>query len=158
MPRKTKLYIETSVVSYLTARPSTDPLRSARQDMTRAWWATRSSYRLFSSQFVLDEARLGNPEAAARRLSALGETAVLRLTPEAWVLAFDLLARGGLPSTAYTDAAHVALAAVHGLDRLLTWNCSHIANPTRSSKIQAACEARGFTLPILCTPAEMMEE
>lgn len=92
---KPKLYLETSIVSYLTARPSHDLIRAAHQQITRDWWTMLSSFDLYISQFVLDEARAGNPEAAERRLAALREASPLELTPEAGRLAREILNRGG---------------------------------------------------------------
>jgi len=155
---KPKLYLETSIVSYLTARPSHDLIRAAHQQITRDWWETRSSFDLYISQFVLDEASAGNPEAAQRRLSALREASLLELTPETGRLAREILSQGGMPPKAYADAVHVAVAAVHGLDYLLTWNCTHIAHATLRGKIESICRATGFEPPVICTPVELVKE
>lgn len=155
---KPKLYLETSIVSYLTARPSHDLIRAAHQQVTRDWWETRSSFELYISQFVLDEAKAGDTEAAGRRLSALREAKLLELTPDTGRLAREILRQGGMPAQAYVDAVHVAVAAVHGLDYLLTWNCSHIANATMRGKIEAICRATGFEPPVICTPVELVKE
>ena len=155
---KPKLYLETSIVSYLTARPSHDLSRAAHQQLTLDWWDTRTAYDLFVSQFVLDEAGAGDPGAAQRRLAALREAALLDLTPEAGRLAGEILRQGGMPAKAYVDAIHVAIAAVHGLDYLLTWNCAHIANATMRGRIETICRDTGFEPPLICTPVEFFEE
>jgi hypothetical protein len=155
---KPKLYLETSIVSYLTARSSQDLIRAAHQQVTRDWWDARTSFDLYISQFVLDEAKEGDAEAAGRRLSALREALVLDLTPAAATLASEILRHGGMPPKAYVDAAHVSLAAVYGLDYLLTWNCAHIANATMRSKIDSICRATGFEPPVICTPLELVKE
>ena len=155
---KPRLYVETSIVSYLTARPSHDLVRAAHQQITRDWWETRSSFDLCVSQFVIDEARAGDPEAATLRLAALREVVLLELVPEAGEPARELLRLGGMPETAYVDAVHVALSAVHGLDYLLTWNCTHIANATMRGRIEAICRGAGFEPPIICTPVEFVQE
>jgi predicted nucleic acid-binding protein len=155
---KPKLYLETSIVSYLTARPSHDLILAAHQQVTRDWWETRAEFDLYISQFVLDEAKAGDAEAAGRRLSALREASVLELTPEVGVLARNILGGGGMPAKAYVDAIHVALAAAHGLGYLLTWNCTHIANATMRSRIEAICRAAGFEPPVICTPVELVKE
>jgi predicted nucleic acid-binding protein len=155
---KPKLYLETSIVSYLTARPSHDLIRAAHQQVTRDWWEMRSSFDLYISQFVLDEAKAGNAEAAGRRLAMVREALLLELTPEAGRLARKILNQGGMPAKAYVDAVHVALAAVHGLDYLLTWNCAHIANATMRGKIEAICRVAGFGPPVICTPLELVKE
>jgi predicted nucleic acid-binding protein len=155
---KPSLYLETSIVSYLTARPSHDLIRAAHQQITRDWWETRFSFDLYISQFVLDEAQAGHPEAAGRRLAALREASFLELTPETGRLAREILSQGGMPAKAYIDAIHVALAAGHGLDYLLTWNCTHIANATMRGKIENICRASGFEPPVICTPVELVKE
>jgi predicted nucleic acid-binding protein len=153
-----KAYIETSVVSYLTARPSRDLVRAAHQQVTQEWWATRDGFECFVSQFVIDEAAAGDAEAAAQRLDALRDIALLDVTEEAILLAGDLVAGGGLPPKARIDALHVAMATVHGIDFLLTWNCKHIANAATRGTIEALCRAAGFEPPIICTPLELPKE
>jgi predicted nucleic acid-binding protein len=154
---KPSLYLETSIVSYLTARPSHDLIRAAHQQVTRDWWEMRSDFEIYTSQIVLDEAGAGNMEAAKRRLSALQDALLLTLTPDAGRLAREILDQGGMPAKARVDAVHVALAAVHGLDYLLTWNCAHIANAAMRGKIEAICRAAGFGPPVICTPIELLK-
>ncbi|MBI4703767.1 MAG: type II toxin-antitoxin system VapC family toxin [Deltaproteobacteria bacterium] len=139
------IYIETSIVSYLTAWPSHDLVRAAHQQVTRDWWATRGSFDLFTSQFVLDEVTAGDEGAAASRLAALQEAVLLEVTEDAILLAENLVAGGALPPRARVDALHVAMAAVHGMDYLLTWNCKHIANASLRGRIE-------------CTPLELPRE
>ncbi|MEO8183945.1 MAG: type II toxin-antitoxin system VapC family toxin [Deltaproteobacteria bacterium] len=153
-----KLYLETSVVSYLTAEGSRDLILVAHQEVTRAWWASREGFDVYASQFVLDEACAGDTEAAARRLKALEGVPLLDVTAEVIALAERLLADHGLPSKARLDALHVATAAVHGMDYLLSWNCKHIANAMLRSKIESICRAAGFEPPVICTPLELVEE
>jgi predicted nucleic acid-binding protein len=153
-----KLYLETSVVSYLTAEGSRDLILAAHQEVTRAWWASRESFDVYASQFVLDEAAAGDAVAAAKRLLALKEVPLLDVTSEAVALAGRLIADHGLPSKARVDALHVAVAAVHGMDYLLSWNCKHIANAMLRSKIESICRATGFEPPVICTPLELVEE
>ena len=158
MSLKPKAYIETTVVSYLTAWSSRDLVRAAHQQVTRDWWATREGYDLFASQFVLDEAAAGDGEAAADRLKILREIELLDVTEDAISLGEQLVAGGGLPSKARVDALHVAMAAVHGMSYLLTWNCKHIANAAMRGQIEDLCRAAGFEPPIICTPLELAEE
>ncbi len=153
-----KVYIETSVVSYLTAFGSRDLILAAHQEVTRAWWATRGSFNIYASQFVMDEASAGNPEAAARRLDVLHDVPLLDATRDATVLAGRLIADGGLLSKARLDAFHVAVATGHGMDYLLSWNCTHIANATLRGKIETICRTAGFVPPVICTPLELVEE
>jgi len=155
---KSGIYVETSIVSYLTARPNRDLVRAAHQEVTREWWATRDAFDLYISQLVLDEAAAGDPVAAAQRLEALRDLPLLELTTEATVLGQAFIRQAALPSKAAADALHIALAAVHGMDFLLTWNCTHIANATMRPKIEAICRANGFEPPVICTPLELVEE
>jgi hypothetical protein len=155
---KPRVYIETTIVSYLTARPSRDLVLAAEQEITREWWGGRLVYDLFISQLVLDEAGAGDADAAALRLNALGEAVLLDTTEDAISLGRYLLEAGGLPVKAAADALHIAIAAVHGLDYLLTWNCTHIANARKRGKIDSLCRAAGYDPPIICTPLELEEE
>ena len=152
------LYVETSIISYLTARPSRDLVRAAHQQVTRDWWDARLQFDLYISQFVIDEASVGDPDAAARRLGALEGLPILDITEDARSLAKEILQQGGMPQKAYVDAAHVAVAAVHGIDYLLTWNCKHIANPAMRGKVEAICRMTGFDAPVICTPVEFVYE
>jgi predicted nucleic acid-binding protein len=155
---KPRTYIETTIVSYLTARPSRDLVRAAEQEITREWWDNRRIFELFISQLVLDEAAAGDADAAALRLAALQEAAILDTSEEAISLGHRLLAAGGLPAKAVADALHIAVAAVHGLDYLLSWNCTHLANARMRGKIEGICRSAGYDPPMLCTPFELLEE
>ena len=115
-----RVYVETSIVSYLSARTSRDVVVAAHQQITRRWWRGRGSYSLFVSQAVLDEAALGDRTARARRLRALRGIPILSLTDEATQLAVELVRRGALPKKATVDALHIAIAAAHQVDYLLT--------------------------------------
>jgi predicted nucleic acid-binding protein len=118
--RKT-VYIETSIPSYLTARPSRDVRAAAWQQITVQWWEeARADYELFTSELVIVEASPGNPEAAARRLEALQGIVELPIDQEVQELAEQLIAKGGIPPAAEADALHVAVATVHRIDYLLT--------------------------------------
>jgi hypothetical protein len=149
VPKNPKTYVETSIVSYLTAWPSRDLVRAAHQQITREWWATRENYELFISQFVIDEAGAGDGEAAASRLAALSEAQLLDVTDEAVSLSEHLIKGGGLPTKARIDALHIGIAAVHGMDYLLTWNCKHIANATLRGRIGDLCQEAGFEPPVI---------
>jgi predicted nucleic acid-binding protein len=152
---KPRLYIETSIVSYLSASPSRDLVRAAYQKITQDWWAARERFELYVSQFVIDEASAGDSAAAAKRLVALREATLLSTTPGAVSLARELVRVGDLPKRAIVDAFHIAIAAVHGMDYLLTWNCKHIANATMRSRIEATCRSYGVEPPTICTPIEL---
>lgn len=119
--RKPTVYIETTVVSYLTARRTTDVIRQGQQEITKQWWDNRRpEFALFTSQFVLDEAAAGDAAAAADRLATLVGIDLLSIGPEVPPLASHLLTTGALPMKARLDALHLAVAAVNGLEYLLT--------------------------------------
>jgi len=155
---KPKIYIETSIVSYLTARSSRDVIKAACQQITRTWWDSgRILAASYISPYVVEEASAGDPVAAAERLAALRGIPVLPIAPEIPDLAEFLLLGGGLPAKAQIDALHIACAAYHELDILLTWNCAHIANPAQLPVMRGLCAARGYRLPELVTPFELTE-
>ena len=123
---KPRVYLETTIISYLTARPSRDLITAAHQQITQQWWQTRRAhFDLFVSPPVIQEAQAGDPEAAARRIAGLQDIPLLTLSAEAAGLAQALIAQGPLPDTAVVDALHIAIAAVNGMHYLLTWNCTH---------------------------------
>src|ERR1051325_4763951 len=134
------VYLETTIPSYLTARPSRELVIAAHQEVTREWWASRrKAYEVFVSQAVLDKAGSGDPEAAAERLRALAGVPVLQITEDAIRLAARLVQDVPMPPKSAVDALHVALSAVHGIDYLLTWNCAHIANARLRPVIESVC-------------------
>ena len=151
-----RVYVETSVLGYLTARPSRDLLVAAHQQITSDWWAAgRQVFDCYISQAVLEEAAGGDPEAAKRRLAVVRDMPLLSVTDDAMRLADDLVAAGAIPAEAAEDALHIALAAVHGMDYLLTWNCRHIANATMRNRIADVCADHGYVPPVICTPEEL---
>ncbi len=153
-----RVYIESTFVSYLTARPNRDVVIAGHQQVTHEWWDTRrESYELCVSQLVLGEAGAGDPQAAQERLAVLKSMTVLETTTAALDLAKALIQAGALPPKAADDALHIAVAATHGLPYLLTWNCRHLANATMRPLIEAVCVAKGFKAPIICTPEELLE-
>ena len=155
---KPRVYLETSVISYLTARLSSDALKAACQQVTQAWWNTRlESVDAFISPYVVEEASRGNVGAARARIDSLRSIPLLAIDPAIVELAQYLLQGGGLPVKAQLDALHIACAAFHRMDVLLTWNCTHIANPMRLPAIRGLCSAKGYRMPELVTPFEMME-
>jgi hypothetical protein len=154
-----RVYLETTIASYLTARPSRDLVVAANQEVTREWWEIRrGEFELFVSEFVLDEAASGDPEAARRRMEILAGIPLLDPAGEVDALANAILTRVGLPQKASRDSLHVAIATINGMDYLLTWNCSHIANAEFQRPIAAVCRGYGFEPPIICTPYELLRE
>lgn len=153
-----RIYIETTFVSYLTARPNRDLIVAGHQQITRDWWDTRRvDYELCVSQLVLQEAGDGDPLAAQERLEVLATMTMLEIKEEAVELAEELVQAGALPTKAENDALHIAVAANHRVPYLLTWNCRHMANATMRVQIEAVCTSKGFKAPIICTPEELME-
>lgn len=155
---KMRIYVETTVPSYLAAWPSRDLIRAAHQQITREWWAKRGAFELYTSRLVVQECQAGDSQAAADRLAVLAEIPLLEQTPDVADLAEALVQRVPLPAKAAADALHIAVAAVNGMDYLLTWNCTHIANVTLRSRIEAVCRAAGFEPPLICTPEELPVE
>ena len=155
---KPKVYIETTVPSYLTGRPSRDLVIVGHQELTREWWNDRrDDFDLYISQFVLDEAGAGDIQMARKRLEVLDGIEEIKITEEALQLAEKLVISGIIPPVAATDAAHIAVAAINGMDYLLTWNCKHIANAEVMKKIYSFCKSEGYDCPLICTPIELME-
>lgn len=154
---KPRVYIETSMVSYLTARPSRDVIAAAHQQLSIQWRENRKgSFDLVTSLLVVEEASRGNPEAAGRRLSVLEDIPHLELTTDARALANEIIRGGLLPDSAFPDALHIAMATAHQVDYLLTWNCTHIANAEILPKVATICEGRGLALSYICTPEELL--
>ena len=154
-----RIYIESTIPSYVVARPARDLLQAARQQLTKDWWdLKRAKHELFTSQVVLDEITDGEAAMAQQRLDVMAQIKLLDLTDEANALTKDILASGLLPADADRDAAHIALATVHEMDILLSWNCRHIANAAIQARLRRVAEKSGFTLPVLCTPDELTGE
>jgi len=149
--------METTIPSYLTARASRDIVQAARQQLTREWWdSERHSYVLCISQIVLDEAAAGDEDAAQRRMAVLADLPLLDLTLDIDELAEKIMASGLLPESASRDAVHIAVACVHNVDFLLTWNCRHIANATKLRDLQHIIVDAGYEMPVICTPEELI--
>jgi len=154
---KKRVYIETSIVSYLVARPSRDLVAAAHQQITVQWWdQRRADFALICSQLVIDEAARGDVHAAARRLEILAGIPMVVIDESAQDLAAKLLQHGALPSKAAADALHIAIATLADADFLLTWNCTHIANAEKLPLISQAVTGAGLRLPVICTPESLL--
>ncbi len=152
------VYIETTVVSYLTAWPSRDLVRAAHQQITREWWETRrADFSLYVSQLVLDEAAAGDAAAAVERLHKLANIPLLEYRAPTLALAESLARVLQLPAAARGDALHVAVCAANGMEFLLTWNCRHLANAALAPKIEQACRSHGAAGPRIVTPEQLLE-
>jgi predicted nucleic acid-binding protein len=153
---KQSLYLETTIPSYLTSRPSRDLVIAGHQQITKEWWEKRrGAFEIYISQLVIDEASAGDRDAARERVRIVRDFALLDITPEVGHLASAMLASRILPRKAATDAAHIAIAAVHGIDFLLTWNCVHIANAAIAKDMAKISRQYGWECPVICTPEEL---
>jgi hypothetical protein len=154
---KLKLYLETTVISVLTARKSRNVVVAASQTLTKKWWVKkRHDFELFVSDVVFREARAGDAAAAARRLKVIGGLPSLAVTDDAYRLFELLLQKGGLPTNAGDDALHLAIATVQQMDIVLTWNLRHLANPLLRRKLETICTAADFVMPLICTPMDIL--
>ena len=152
-----RIYIESTIPSYVVARPARDILQAARQQLTRDWWELqRERHELFTSQVVLDEIAGGEQAMAERRREVMADIPLLISTQEVEALAVQVLQSGLLPATADGDAAHIALATAYGMDILLTWNCRHIANAAIVGRLRRLALEAGYTLPEIYTPEELL--
>lgn len=151
------VYLETTIFSYYVARPSRDVVVAAHQQTTQEWWDTRRGlFACHVSQVVVDEASAGDPDESRKRLDAMRDFPLLDVNESAEALAQAIIASGVLPPKAVRDAAHIATAAVHRMDYLLTWNCRHLANARIVRKIEEVCEQHSERMPLICTPEELM--
>ncbi|MFM6409928.1 MAG: type II toxin-antitoxin system VapC family toxin [Microcystis sp.] len=151
------VYIETSVIGYLTARSTKNLIIAANIEITREWWEfRRNDFILYTSEAVLEEVAKGDTAIASPRLDILRDFPLLALNDAAQDLAKQFLTRSNLPPKAKVDAIHIVAATVHGMDYLLTWNCKHIANAQIQGKLAEITLGCGYVLPILCTPNELM--
>ena len=151
------IFIETTIPSYYVARRSRDIVQAARQELTIEWWDNhRGRYELLSSQIVLDEIARGEEVMAERRLRMLADVPLLVISEPVIEVAEHLLQDGVVPQRAADDAFHIACAGVHCVDFLLTWNCTHIANPHNRHRIEHCFTRHGLEVPVICTPEEFI--
>ncbi len=151
------VYIETSIIGYLTARTSNNLIVMANAEATHRWWNNRRfQFQLYISQVVLDEVARGDLEIANRRLDLLSGFPLLDVNKSVQTLAEQYIRYSNLPPKAADDALHIATATVYSLDYLLTWNCKHIANAQIQKKLSQISLNAGYELPIICTPYELM--
>jgi len=156
---KARIYLETTIASYLAARPSRDLLIAGHQQITRDWWDTRrGAFDLFISELVREESAAGDPIQARRRLEFLAHVPILAANEAILNVARALVTQGPVPPRASADAVHIAFATAYGCDYLLTWNCRHIANAEIQRAARVVVGRYGFELPTICTPEELMGE
>ena len=155
---KKHVYIETTVVSYLTAKPSRDIMIAGHQEATRELWTKLSSkYELYVSALVFEEAGKGDPTQARIRLSAIANFPMLDIDDEARSLAEKIIIKKGIPTEYPEDALHIAVAAVNGIEVIITWNFAHLNNPFTRKKVRKIVEAEGYICPEICSPEELLE-
>lgn len=153
------VYIETSILGYLTARATRDLIVAANIELTKIWWESRrKDFILYISEAVLVETAQGDEEIARQRLAIARDYPLLELNQKVEELAAQFLERSNLPPKADIDAIHIAVATVHGMDYLLTWNCKHIANAQIQGKLAQISLDFGYQLPLICTPHELLGE
>ncbi|MBI4025239.1 MAG: type II toxin-antitoxin system VapC family toxin [Verrucomicrobia bacterium] len=153
------VYLETTFISYLASEPSRDLIVAGHQQITREWWAKRRAFFACSvSQEVLDEAGKGDAAQVSQRMTIVRGLPKLPINSLVTNLASEIVRAGALPPKAASDAVHIAVAAVAGVDYLLTWNCRHMANGEILRRIEKIVVARGFKMPYVCTPEELMGE
>ena len=156
---KPKLYLETSVVSYYTARPSRDVIVLGHQQITWDFWEKHiHRFEVFISQIVWNEAGSGDPVAAQKRLNAIRDFPLVHATPAVDNLVHNYFKEKILPENEERDAYHIAIAAVNELDYLVTWNCQHIARVPVREKLKSIHEREGVFVPIICTPEDLLED
>jgi len=155
---KKHVYIETTVVSYLTAKPSRDIMIAGHQEATRELWTNLSSkYESYVSALVFEEAGKGDPSQAQMRLSAIAKFPMLDIDDESRSLAEKIIIKKGIPPEYPEDALHIAVAAVNGIEVIITWNFAHLNNPFTRKKVRKIIETEGYVCPEICSPEELLE-
>lgn len=154
---KESIYVETTVVSYYTSKPSRDIIVLAHQEISRQWWPKAiKRFDVFISEVVIEEAKMGDPDAAKRRLEELKHFPHLKLNDEVEKMAQVYIEKLNIPQKALRDAAHLSIASVHNIDYLVTWNCTHLANGEIIKRLIDINNSYGIKTPIICTPEELM--
>lgn len=152
-------YIETTIPSYYSARNARSILQASRQFVTREWWDSGcSGFELVTSTETLNEAGEGDTEMAKARLELLGGIRILPVTEAVAELARILVTSGLVPAIASPDAVHIALASVHQIDFLETWNFKHIANPQTRERMRKTINDSGYSMPVMCSPEELLND
>jgi len=158
MTVKKRIYLETTVVSYLAAKPSRDIIVAGHQDATRELWPELSAkYETYISALVFEEAKKGDPDQAQIRLAAISSFPMLDIDDEARLLAEKIVGRRAVPAEYPEDALHIAVAAVNGIEVIITWNFAHLNNPFTRKKVRQIVEGEGFECPEICSPEELLE-
>jgi hypothetical protein len=155
---KTSVYVETTVISYLTANISRDLLIAAHQQSTIDWWHTvRPTVECYISPLVINEITHGDEQLAKRRLEAVEGFALLGVNEEIEKLAEQYYAAIELPDRAKADGFHLATASWYRVEYMLSWNLKHIASGRVRKIIREVNDQLGIYTPVICTPEELME-
>jgi predicted nucleic acid-binding protein len=155
---KKRLYIETTVVSYLTVKPSRDIIIAGHQGATRDIWPELSvKFETYVSALVFEEARKGDRDQAQLRVAAIESFPMLDIDDDARILAETIIAKKGIPSQYPEDALHIAVAAVNGIEIVVTWNFAHLNNPFIRKILRRIIEDEGYECPEICSPEELLE-
>ena len=153
---KPTVYVESSVISYLTSRPNRDVIIAGRQSVTLDWWENqRHRFELRISVLVEEEISKGDSSAAQQRLDKVAEIQSLLISDEAVRIADLLLGEKAVPKGSEEDALHIGIATAQGADFLLTWNFKHINNAEKKAAITRLIESAGYACPQLCSPEEL---
>lgn len=155
---KHRIYLESTVFGYLTSRPSSDDLKRLRQLETVRFWSRIERYEAFVSTLVMDEIGDGDSGAARKRIEVASKLEVLPASPEAEILAEGYLNAGIIPARASADAAHIAIATIHRMDSLVSWNFRHIVRGDVVERIVRYNRLRGFETPFICTPESLSRD
>ena len=156
---KPRVYLEPTVISHLVARPSSDAILASWQRASQQLWEDYADrFKFVISRIVHAEIQRGDPTAAQQRLETVSVLRILDTFPEADILAQRLLNAGAVPRNSLTDAQHIAIATVHGVEYLVSWNHKHIVNENKREHINQVCQEAGFQPITICTPIELMED
>ena len=152
------VYIETTVIGHIAGRIHPNPTIASQQHVTRQWWARASlRYELFISQLTIDECADGDAQAAKERLAVVSGINLIVPSPDAERLAELLVERNAVPAAQPRDALHISIAAVSGIQFIVTWNFKHLLNPHLQTKIANTCREGGFEPLVICTPQQLLE-
>ncbi|MXY99198.1 type II toxin-antitoxin system VapC family toxin [Candidatus Poribacteria bacterium] len=156
---KPRVYIEPTVISHLVARPSNDAILASWQKASRQLWEDYADkFEFVISPIVRAEIQRGDPTAAQQRFEVVSLLRILELFPETDILAQKLLDSGAVPRNSLTDAQHIAIATVHRVEYLVSWNHKHIVNENKREHINQVCREAGFQSITICTPIQLMED
>lgn len=151
-----KVYLETTIPSYIISRTSRDIIVLSHQEITKEWWETnRPNYEIYISQIVIDEISEGNKELAQKRNELIYNLPLLEYNNEVEKLALKYFEYFKFPKRALRDAFHLAFAVYYEIDFLLTWNCTHLANANIRLNLAKLNYKLSYNTPDICTPEEL---